>query len=118
MGRNNADFQNGLHHAPQPVGSEFAPEYKGEKLYHGSPVEITDGVINPGSDGRAWATDHPKEATVYGKYNGGEKPTHVYEVTPIDHKDITGVFGPRLYENGPVKHYHSGTGFRIVKKVN
>lgn len=113
----NEEFQNGLHHEPQPKGSDWTPEYAGETLYHGSPHEITDGVITPGSDGRAWATNHPTEATVYGRYHGNEANIHVYEVKPIDANEVVGVYGPRRYDNGFVKHFHSGKGFTIVRKL-
>ena len=118
MGRSNPEFQKGLHHEPQPEDSEWTPKYEGETLYHGSPHEITDNVIKPGKDSKAWATDHPKEATVYGKYNGGEKATHVYEIKPVDPNEITGIFGPRMYENGIVKHFHSNLGFHIIRKLD
>jgi len=118
MTRNNADFVAGLHHAPQPAGSEFAPKHEGEKLYHGSPAEITDGVIKPGQDERAWATDQPKEATVYGKYAADGRPIHVYEVKPIDSKEIVGVYGPRFHKGNLVKHFHSGKGFTVVRKLD
>ena len=105
------------HHLPQPEGSQWTPEHAGEPLYHGSPHVITDGVIKPGADTRAWATDRVEEASRYGKYNGGEKPVHVYEVKPIDSKDVTGVLGPRFYGGQMVKHFHSGTGFTVVRKL-
>lgn len=117
MTRNNADFQNGLHHGPQPEGSDWTPKYAGETLYHGSPHKITDGVVVPGSDGRAWATNHPDEATVYGKYKDEESTTHVYEVKPLDPNEVVGVYGPRRYEDSFVKHFHSGKGFKVVKRV-
>jgi hypothetical protein len=118
MGRNNSDFNDGLHHEPQAEGSDWSPKYSGETLYHGSPHDIIDGVVKPGVDGRTWATNHPEEATKYGRYKDGSTPIHVYEVTPVDHKEVTGVYGPRMYGGNFVKHFHSGVGFKITKKVS
>jgi hypothetical protein len=117
MTRNNADFHAGLHHSPQPKGSQFTPEYENQPLYHGSPTEITDGVINPGIDGRAWATTPPKDATAYGGYKDGKTPTHIYEVAPIDPKEVVGVYGSRIIKGEFTKHFHSGIGFKIIRKV-
>jgi hypothetical protein len=108
----------GLHHAPQPAGSEWTPEYTGQTLYHGSPHLITDGVIKPnGGDGRAWATSHPDDASRYGSYKDGEKPIHLYEVKPIDANEVVGVYGSKVTRDGMVKHFHSGKGFTVVRKV-
>ena len=101
---------------PQPEDSEWTPKLEeGEILYHGSPNEIEDGIVNPGVDGRAWAATHPKEAGRYGEHK--DNVHHVYEVTPIDPKEIVGVFGPRFYDGKMVKHFHSGLGFKVVRKL-
>lgn len=117
MSRSNGEFNKGLHHEPQPEGSEWTPTLEeGEKLYHGSPNELEGEIVRPGTDGRVWATNHPKEAKVYGKYKN--EVSHVYEVTPIDPKEIVGVFGPRIRNGKFVKHFHSGLGYNVIRKLD
>jgi hypothetical protein len=116
MGRSNEELQKGIHYSPQPEDSEWTPKLEGETLYHGSPNEIEGGVVKPGVDGRAWAATHPKEAGRYGEHKA--PINHVYEVTPVDPKEIVGVFGPRFYGGKMVKHFHSGLGFNVVRKLD
>jgi len=97
--------------------SEFSPKYKGEPLYHGTPSEIIGKRIKPGTEGQVWATDQPKEASIYGGYKNPDLPTNVYEVKPVSRRRMTGVYGPRLYGGNLVKHFHSGAGFKVVRKL-
>lgn len=97
--------------------SEFNPQYAGERLYHGTPSEIKGRRIKPGAEGEVWATDNPKEASIYGGYKNPDLPTNVYEVKPVSKRKTTGVYGPRFYNGSLVKHFRSGAGFKVVRKL-
>ena len=93
-----------------------------KQFYHGTNAELEEGALITPKHSKiqaltlpehlhtTYATDNPKHATYFGK--------NVYEVTPIDHEDLSGPQKMDRYDNEPnMNEFTSRSGFKVIRQV-
>lgn len=107
-------------------------EFHAARLYHGTQFPFQDGdIVRPARDAGvkanwgkvhrgiyAHATEHFETAKYFAATAGSMlDPHYVYEVEPVDHRDVLKKDLQEDPNSDPVIEHRSASGFRVKRKI-